>query len=106
MSEQKPSHGVEGIVRRAQRQDCVEAEIWGRVPKGLSDHEKQDYLVSLNQDKTLWPECQASRLKETWHHPYGEAWWWQHHAVGVFFSGRDWETSRGKDESSKVQRDP
>jgi hypothetical protein len=24
---------------------------------------------------------------------YGEAWWWQHHAVGMFFSGRDWETS-------------
>ena len=22
------------------------------------------------------------------YHPYGEAWWWQHHAVGMFFSGR------------------
>jgi hypothetical protein len=21
----------------------------------------------------------ALRLEETWHHPYGEAWWWQHH---------------------------
>jgi hypothetical protein len=21
----------------------------------------------------------ASCLEETWHHPYGEAWWWQHH---------------------------
>ena len=20
---------------------------------------------------------QASRLKETWHHPYGKVWWWQ-----------------------------
>ena len=29
----KTSHEVEGIVRRAQREDCVEAEIWGRVPK-------------------------------------------------------------------------
>jgi hypothetical protein len=27
----------------------------------------------------LIAECQASRLGETWHHPYGEAWWWQHH---------------------------
>ena len=27
-------------------------------------------------------------LEETWYHPYSEAWWWQHHAVGVFFSGR------------------
>jgi hypothetical protein len=44
-------------------------------------------------------------LEETWHHPYGEAWWWQHHAVGVFFSSRYCETSqdRGKDEQSKVQ---
>ena len=33
MSEQKPSHEVEGIVRRALREDCVEAQIWGRVPK-------------------------------------------------------------------------
>ncbi|CDQ66566.1 unnamed protein product [Oncorhynchus mykiss] len=33
LSEQKPSHEVEGIVRRTPRQDCVEAQIWGRVPK-------------------------------------------------------------------------
>ena len=51
------------------------------------------------QDGTIWPECQASHLEEIWHHPYGEAWWWQHHAVGMFFSSRDWETSQdgGKD---------
>ena len=51
----------------------------------------------------------SSRLEEPWHHPYPEAcWWWQHHAVRMFFSGRDWETSqdRGKDEQRKVQRDP
>ena len=35
MSLQKPSHEVEGIVRRAQRQDCVEGQIWGRVPKNV-----------------------------------------------------------------------
>ena len=33
ISEQKPSHEVEGIVRSAPIQDCVEAQIWGRVPK-------------------------------------------------------------------------
>jgi hypothetical protein len=33
MSEQKPSHEVKGIVHRAPRQDCVEAQIWGRVHK-------------------------------------------------------------------------
>ena len=29
---QKPSHEVKGIARRAQRKNCVEAQIWGRVP--------------------------------------------------------------------------
>ena len=33
MSEEKLSNEVEGIVRRAQRQDCVKAQICGRVPK-------------------------------------------------------------------------
>ena len=37
----------------------------------------------------LWPENQLSRLEETWPRPYGETWWWQHHAVGMFFSGWD-----------------
>ena len=23
-----------------------------------------------------------------------DAWWWQHHAVGMFFSVRGWETSQ------------
>jgi hypothetical protein len=32
MSEKKPCHEVERIVLRDQRQDCVEAQIWGRVP--------------------------------------------------------------------------
>ena len=58
--------------------------------------------------KQFFPECQASRLEEIWHHLYCEAWWWQHHTVGMFFGGRDRETSqdRGKDERSKVQSDP
>jgi hypothetical protein len=36
MSEQKPSNEVEGIVRRARRQDCVEAQIRGTAPKKMS----------------------------------------------------------------------
>ena len=101
MSEQKPSHEVQGIVRRALRQDCVEAQICRKAAYGLSNHEKQDSLVWWNQYLTLWPECQASRLDETWHHPYGESWWWQDHSVGMFF--RDLETSQdlGKDESTE-----
>ena len=35
-SEQKPRHEVKGIVRRAPRQDYIEAQIWGRVPKTFS----------------------------------------------------------------------
>jgi hypothetical protein len=35
MSQQKPSHEVEGIVHRAQRQDCFEAQMWRRVPKNV-----------------------------------------------------------------------
>ncbi len=37
--------------------------------------------------------------------PNSEAWWWQHHAVGVFFSCRDRTTgcNRGKDECGQVQ---
>ena len=36
-------------------------------------------------------------------HPYDEAQWFQHHAVGMFFSGRDWGSSvriKGKTEQS------
>jgi hypothetical protein len=33
MSEQKPSQEDKEIVRKAPRQDRVEAQIWGRVPK-------------------------------------------------------------------------
>lgn len=36
---------------------------------------------------------------------YGEAWGYQLHAVGLFFSSRNWEISecRGKDQCSNVQ---
>ncbi len=40
--------------------------------------------------------------------PNSEAWWWQHHAVGVFFSCRNRTTgcNRGKDECGQVQGHP
>jgi hypothetical protein len=56
-----------------------------KAPKGSHTMRKQILW-------SLWPECQASHLEEIWHHLYSEAWWWQHHAVGMFF--RDWETSQ------------
>ncbi|KAL1260392.1 hypothetical protein QQF64_008219, partial [Cirrhinus molitorella] len=36
--------------------------------------------------------------------PNSEAWWWQHHAVGVFF--RTTGCNRGKDECGQVQGYP
>jgi hypothetical protein len=54
---------------------------------------KNKILWSDETKIELWPECQSSHLKETWHHPCGEACWWQHHALVMFFS-------------SKVERDP
>ena len=46
MSEQKLSHEVEGIVLGALRQDCVEAQILGRVPK---------IVCSIEGTRTQWP---------------------------------------------------
>ena len=51
---------------------------------------KHCHLVSFKCTECLNDTC----LEQTWHHPYGEAWWWQHHYVGMFFSCRDWETSQ------------
>jgi hypothetical protein len=31
-------------------------------------------------------EGQVSHLEETWHHPYGEAWWFAASCFGDFFS--------------------
>ena len=36
ISEQKPSREVEGTACRAQAQDCVEAQIWGRLQKNAA----------------------------------------------------------------------
>ena len=48
MSEQKPSHEVEGIVHRDLRQNCVEAQIWGRVPKHFCSIESPEEHSGLH----------------------------------------------------------
>jgi hypothetical protein len=58
MSKQKPIHEVEGIVRRAQRQDCVEAQIWGRVPK---------YFCSIDGPQE-YSGLHHSSMEEVWNH--------------------------------------
>uniref|UniRef100_A0AAZ3SRV7 Tc1-like transposase DDE domain-containing protein n=1 Tax=Oncorhynchus tshawytscha TaxID=74940 RepID=A0AAZ3SRV7_ONCTS len=36
----------------------------------------------------VWPEFQASSQEETWHHSYGEAWWW--HLRDKSLNGLEW----------------
>ena len=52
--------------------------------KILWSDETKIELFGLNAKRHVWSK--PGKI------PYGEAWWWQHHAVGMFFSGRDWET--------------
>ncbi|KAI3351324.1 hypothetical protein L3Q82_005868 [Scortum barcoo] len=73
--------------------------------KILWSDETKIELFGVNARRHVW------RKPGTAHHQantilYSEAWWWQHHAVGMFFSGRNWETSqdRGKDECSNVDK--
>ena len=54
--------------------------------------------------KLFGQNIKGSRLEEIWHPPYGEAWWWQHHAVGIFFSGRDWETSQDRRKEGRTEQ--
>uniref|UniRef100_A0AAZ3QK81 Tc1-like transposase DDE domain-containing protein n=1 Tax=Oncorhynchus tshawytscha TaxID=74940 RepID=A0AAZ3QK81_ONCTS len=42
-------------------------------------------------------------MVETWYDPYGEVWWWRHHAVGRFFSGMEWETIEEKRNKAKYR---
>ena len=74
--------------------------LYGRVAR-QKPHLGKRHIQPAWSLPTLWPECQASCLEETRHcsspgqyQPYSEAWWWQHDAVGMFFSGRNWETSQ------------
>ncbi len=75
--------------------------------KILWSDETKIELFGLNSKRYVW------RKPGTAHHmsntvPSSEAWWWQHHAVGVFFSCRDRTTgcNRGKDECGQVQGYP
>ncbi len=48
MSELKPSHEVQGIVCRPQIQDCIAAQIWGRLQKKFCSIEgSQKHVVSV-----------------------------------------------------------
>jgi hypothetical protein len=80
MSEQKPSHEVEGIVRRALRQDCVEAQIWGiclqrwRSPRTQSEntvceHSLRTQSVRTQSENTVWEHSLRTQSVNTvWEH--------------------------------------
>ena len=68
--------------------------------------QKQDYIVWWNQDWALWPS--GGNLVMSGANLASSLRWSKVVAEGMFFSGRDCETSqdRWKDVWSKVQRDP
>ncbi|XP_051553964.1 uncharacterized protein LOC127440906 [Myxocyprinus asiaticus] len=75
--------------------------------KILWSDETKNELFGLNGKRHVWRKP-GHRSSPGQYHPYSEAWWWQYHAVGMYFSGRNWETNqdRGKDECSNIQRHP
>ena len=65
MSVQKSSIEVEGIVRRAPRQGCVEKQIWGRVPKHFcsiecpQEHNGLHHPLRVRSQTTAPHHCQT-----------------------------------------------
>ena len=95
----------------ALRDRIVSAQIWGRGTKTFLQHwrsPRTQWPPSFWNGRSLepprlflelaaWPNWAirgegpwsgrwpASGLEETWHHPFCEAWWWQHHALLMFY---------------------
>ena len=51
ISEQKPSHEIVGTACRAQRQDCVEAQIWGRLQKNSKTLPRGGHPAKLSNSR-------------------------------------------------------
>ena len=65
-------------------------EIPQTYGRGYTDETKIEHFGHQGK-RYVWHTIQPlSSPRE--HHPHSEAWWWQHHAVGMFFIGRDWVT--------------
>ncbi len=75
--------------------------------KILWSDETKIELFGLNSKRYVWRKTRHCS-SPVQYSPNSEAWLWQHHAVGVFFSCRDRTTgcNRGKDECGQVQGYP
>jgi hypothetical protein len=101
---QTPFQGVDQESDGHSDSSIVPLWRWENLPEGqpsLQHSTNQAFIVE-------WPAWSHSSVKGTWQPAWSLEAWWRHHAVGIFFSARDWETSqdRGKDEWSKLQSDP
>jgi hypothetical protein len=77
MSEENPSHEVEGIARRAPRHDCVEAQVWGRIPKNVCTIEDpQDPPTFLDgrclEPPRLFLNLQHGQTEQSWEKGLGQ----------------------------------
>jgi hypothetical protein len=134
VSDQILSHEVEGIVCRAPRQNCFEAQIWGRVPKMSAAVKVPNITVASifkwkkfgttktlragqmaqSEEKILWSDETKIELFglnakcHVWRKPGNIP---TKPGGGSlmqwgFFSSAGTERVQGKDKRSKVQRDP
>ena len=71
--------------------------------KILWSDETKIELFGVNSKRYVWRNPGTAQ-----YNPNSETWWWQHHAMGVFFSCRDRTTGWNwrKDECGQVQRYP
>ena len=92
MSKQKPSHEFEGIVHRAPREDCVEAQI----SAALEIQEQWPPSFLNGTTKTLPRAGRPAKLRNQGRRALVR----DVNLMVTLFSGREWETSqnRSKDE--------
>jgi hypothetical protein len=108
------NRGRGALIRKATEFHCGDERTFQRDNHLCSTPPDQAFMVELPDGShssvkgVAWNQEPTWNQEETWHHPYCEAWWWQHRALGMFFTGSDRETNqdRGKYYVNQVQRDP
>ncbi|KAI2645719.1 Transposable element Tcb1 transposase [Labeo rohita] len=82
--------------------------LYGRVARRKPLFSARHMKARMEFAKKHLKDSKMALLITCQYSPNSEAWWWQHHAVGVFFSCRDRTTgcNRGKDECGQVQGYP